>query len=175
MADREVIGDLDDHVAGLRRYALALTGNRQDAEDLVQETLARAIAAVQSWRREGSLRAWLFSIMHNTFMSEARRRPSADRIVSLDDLPDPVQPAPQLLQLEVEDVLSALAHLPAPQRAALSLVAVEDFSYADAARILEIPVGTLMSRLARGREALRRAMNGETPARPVLRVIEGSR
>lgn len=175
MAERGATEGLADHVAGLRRYAMALTGGRPEAEDLVQETLTRAIAAARSWRGEGSLRAWLFSIMHNTFMTEARSRFAADRMTSLDDLPEPAQPPPQLLHLEAQDVLSALARLPAPQRAALSLIAIEEFSYADAARILDIPVGTLMSRLARGRETLRRAMSGEAPARPVLRVIEGKR
>ena len=175
MADRGPVDALSDHVAGLRRYALALTGSRQEAEDLVQETLTRAIAAARTWRRDGNLRAWLFAIMHNAFATERRHRGAARQTFAEGEAPEPGHPAPQLIRLEVRDVLSALAQLPDQQRAALSLIALEEFSYAEAARILEIPMGTLMSRLARGREALRRIMSGEPVPRPVMRVIEGKR
>jgi len=169
MGGNRLLDDLADHVAGLRRYAIALTGGRQDADDLVQETLTRAIAAAPSFGGRGSLRAWLFSIMHNAFVSGLRQRwPQVD----IEDVELPT-PAPQLARLEVRDVLTVLARLPEPQRAALSLIAVEEFSYEEAAAILGIPSGTLMSRLARGRETLRRLMSGEAP--PTLRVVEGKR
>jgi RNA polymerase sigma factor (sigma-70 family) len=164
---REVEEELTLHIAGLRRYAIALTGNRHEAEDLLQEALARAIAAAASYRASGSLRAWLFSIMHNAFISGLRERRPVDE-------PEGIElstPAPQLAALEVRDVLAALARLPEPQRAALSLIALEEFSYEEAAAILGIPLGTLMSRLARGREALRRTLAGEAP--PRLRVVGG--
>jgi RNA polymerase sigma-70 factor (ECF subfamily) len=158
-----MIEDLPDHVAGLRRYALALTGSRYEAEDLVQETLTRAIGAAGGFRKGGNLRGWLFSIMHNAFISGVRSRRAAEQEVD-DNLPELRQSPSQLDRLEVRDVLSALSRLPEAQRAALVLVGLEDFSYAEAARVLGVPIGTLMSRLARGREALRRAMSeDQTP------------
>jgi RNA polymerase sigma factor (sigma-70 family) len=170
MADRAMVEDLPLHVAGLRRYALALTGSRFEAEDLVQDTLTRAVAAAASFRRGGNLRGWLFTIMHNAFVSSVRARRAADR--ALDDaLPELSQAPTQLERLEVRDVLAALGRLPEAQRAALVLIALEEFSYSEAARVLGVPLGTLMSRLARGREALRRAMNEDAP--PRLRIVGG--
>ena len=169
MADRQVAEGLAAHVASLRRYAFALTGSRLEAEDLVQETLTRAIAGAGSFRKGGNLRAWLFSIMHNAFISALRRKQLIERPQD-EGWPEPAQPATQLSRLEVRDVLAALARLPEGQRAAISLVALEEFSYQDAARILDVPLGTLMSRLARGREALRRAVDN---ARPALRAVGG--
>ena len=160
--------DLPEHVAGLRRYALALTGSRYEAEDLVQETLTRAIGGARSFRTGGNLRGWLFSIMHNAFISSVRSRRTAERELG-DDLPELRQPPTQLDRLEVRDVLGALSRLPEAQRVALVLIALEEFSYSEAARVLGVPLGTLMSRLARGREALRRAMNEDEP--PRLHVV----
>jgi RNA polymerase sigma-70 factor (ECF subfamily) len=161
MADRAMIEALPQHVAGLRRYAFALTGSRFEAEDLVQDTLARAVAAASSFRSGDNLRGWLFTIMHNAFVSGVRARRAAECALS-DTVPEPSQAATQLDRLEVRDVLAALARLPEAQRAALVLIALEEFSYREAAQVLGIPLGTLMSRLARGREALRRAMSQDT-------------
>ena len=170
MTSRPVIDQLAEHTAGLRRYALALTGGQQEAEDLVQETLVRAIAAARSFRTGGNLRPWLFSIMHNAFISGVRKgRPPTVELT--DEIAAVAQAPAQLIRLEVRDVLAALARLPEAQRAALSLIALEDFTYEQAARIQGIPIGTLMSRLARGREALRQIMNGDL--RVPLRVIGG--
>jgi RNA polymerase sigma-70 factor, ECF subfamily len=172
MTDPAVIDRLALHVTGLRRYAFALTGGQQEAEDLVQETLVRAIAAAPSFRAGGNLRAWLFSIMHNAFVSGVRRR--SPPTVELDeDAWAVAEPPAQLIHLELRDVISALARLPEAQRAALSLIALEDFSYQEAAKVLGIPLGTLMSRLARGRETLRQVMNGGRPG--ALRVVGGKR
>jgi RNA polymerase sigma-70 factor (ECF subfamily) len=169
MADCTTIEDLPVHVAALRRYAFALTGSRFEAEDLVQETLTRAIAAAASFRKGGNLRGWLFAIMHNAFVSGVRARRAAERDLD-SNLPELSQAPTQLERLEVRDVLAGLSRLPEAQRAALVLIALEDFSYSEAARVLAVPLGTLMSRLARGREALRRAMR-EDGAPPRLRVI----
>jgi RNA polymerase sigma-70 factor (ECF subfamily) len=172
MTSQVVIDQLAEHIASLRRYAFALTGGQQEAEDLVQDTLVRAIAAARSFRIGGNLRAWLFSIMHNAFISGVRQR--CPPTVELNDEATAVaQPPAQLILLEVRDVLAALARLPEAQRAALSLIALEDFSYEQAAKIQGIPLGTLMSRLARGREALRQMMHGDL--RVPLRVIGGQR
>jgi RNA polymerase sigma-70 factor (ECF subfamily) len=171
MTEQAVSDQLLRHVGGLRRYAFALTGGQQEAEDLVQDTLLRAIAAAGSFRRGGNLRAWLFSIMHNAFISGVRRR--APQLAELDDeIAAPAGAQAQLIRLELRDALSALARLPEPQRAALSLIALEDFSYEEAARVLDIPLGTLMSRLARGREALRQMTRDEP--RSALRLVEAS-
>lgn len=172
MTSQSVSECLAEQIAGLRRYAFALTGGQQEAEDLVQDTLVRALAAAPSFHTGGNLRAWLFSIMHNAFVSDLRqRRPP---MVDLNDEASAVaQPPAQLMRLEVRDVLAALARLPEAQRAALSLIALEDFSYEQAARVQGIPLGTLMSRLARGREALRQLMHEEW--RVPLRVIGGKR
>ena len=172
MTTQAVTDQLAEQIAGLRRYAFALTGGQQGAEDLVQDTLVRALVAAPSFRASGNLRAWLFSIMHNAFISGVRQR--RPRTVELDDEAAAIaQPPAQLIRLEVRDVLAALARLPETQRAALSLIALEDFSYVEAARVQGIPLGTLMSRLARGREALRQMMHGERPV--PLRVVGGKR
>lgn len=172
MAKRAVIDRLGECTVALRRYAFALTRSREEAEDLVQETLTRAIVGAGTFRDGGNLRRWLFAIMHNAFISGCRSRPP-DAEPLPDDLPDAQCAPSQIAHLEAQDVLAALGRLPEAQRAALVLIALEEFSYADAARILGVPPGTLMSRLARAREALRRAMDGET--RAPLRVIGGAR
>jgi RNA polymerase sigma factor (sigma-70 family) len=102
--------------------------------------------------------------MHNAFISNVRKQRAAEQ--ELDDgMPELAQPPRQLDRLELRDVLAALSRLPETQRAALVLIALEDFSYAEAARVQGIPIGTLMSRLARGREALRQAMGENRPPR----------
>jgi RNA polymerase sigma-70 factor (ECF subfamily) len=167
-AKRTMIDELPEQVAALRRYALALTGSRYEAEDLVQETLARALSGASGFRRGGNLRGWLFSIMHNAFISGLRSRRAAERRLD-QDLAERSQRPAQLDRLEVRDVLAALGRLPEAQRTAVVLIALEDFSYGEAARVLGVPIGTLMSRLARGREALRRAMQQDEP--PRLHVV----
>lgn len=163
---------LTAEIAALRRYALVLTGNRADAEDLVQECLTRAIAAAASWPGGPNLRRWLFRILHNTHVSDLRRR----RVRAEHDsaaMGEGVSAPDQQARLEAQAVLAALAGLPEPQRQALTLVALDGMRYEEAAAILGIPTGTLMSRLARGREALRRALAGEE--RPVLRLVKEPR
>jgi RNA polymerase sigma-70 factor (ECF subfamily) len=168
MADRALLQDIADSVAGLRRYALLLTGDRHDADDLVQETVAKAIAAASGWRPGSNLRAWLFTILRNTHLSAVRRtRPSA----SLDDgIPEPAGPPRQGQLVELRQILEAVAALPPHQREAVELIALEDMSYQDAARVLGIPIGTFMSRLARGREALRRRLDGEDGGENVVQL-----
>lgn len=168
--------ELTAHIAALRRYAIVLTGNRADAEDLVQECLARAIAAAASWPGGPHLRRWLFRILHNIHVSDLRRRrvrSDYDRATVFETAHAPDQPA----QLEAQAVLAALARLPEPQRQAISLIAIDGMRYDEAAAILGIPVGTLMSRLARGREALRQALGdkdeGADTKVPVLRLVKG--
>lgn len=155
----------------LRRYARALTGDRHGADDLVQDTLERGWAKLSLFSRQpgGRLDAWLLAIMHNLFVNQYRsRRPAAD---SLDDLhAEPAIRPAQEDGLALSDLERALARLPEEQREVLLLVALEEYSYAEAAQIVGVPVGTVMSRLARAREKLR-AILAEVP-RPPLRVVK---
>jgi RNA polymerase sigma-70 factor, ECF subfamily len=148
----------------LRRYARALAGQRDDADDLVQDTLERAWSRLHLWRGVADMRAWLFGIMHNLHVDGARR----PRIgtVPLDDDDEHGQaaelqvPPAQHERLALLDLQSALDALPIEQKEVLLLVGLEDMSYADAARTLGVPIGTVMSRLSRGRERLRALMEG---------------
>lgn len=154
----------------LRRYARALAANRSDADDLVQDTLERAWARAHLWPGVIDMRAWLFSIMHNVHADGLRRR--LTRTESLDDgTPEvPVAPA-QGERLAVLDLEAALGLLPREQKEVLLLVALEDMPYAEVARTLGIPIGTVMSRLSRGRERLRALMASR--AEPVhLKVVK---
>ncbi|MGY6696320.1 MAG: sigma-70 family RNA polymerase sigma factor [Roseinatronobacter sp.] len=150
--------ELHLHVKSLRRYALVLTRNSVAADDLVQETLVKAIAKADTWQPGSDLRPWLFRIMHNTHISDLRR--AKHRAVTGDELPEPVANDCQHTSLELKQVLSALDHLPEAQRHPIILIALREMSYAEAARSLGVPLGTFMSRLGRGREALRKLMHG---------------
>ena len=153
----------------LRRYARALLGDRAAADDLVQDTLERAWRRLAQWRAGSDLRAWLFSIMHNLRVDQLRR-PSLPTQALDDDCPEPPSRATQSDQLELADLDAALRQLPDEQRAVLLLVALEEMSYAEVAAALDIPLGTVMSRLSRGRERLRLIMEGRQPATN-LRVV----
>ena len=143
----------------LRRYARALATNRDDADDLVQDTLERAWAKSGLWRGVADMRAWLFSIMHNVH-ADGVRRPRLATVAMDDDTPEvPVAPT-QSERLEVMDLQAALDQLPPAQKEIVLLVALEDMAYADVAKTLGIPIGTVMSRLSRGRERLRALMAG---------------
>ena len=147
----------------LRRYARALTGERNAADDLVQDTLERAWNKLHLWRDGSDLRAWLFTIMHNVHVNQVRSRMAA-ATVPLDEAAEaPVRPT-QSDMLEVRDIDTALQQLSVGQRQVLLLVAVERMSYEETARTLGIPIGTVMSRLARGRERLRIVLSGESGA-----------
>ena len=157
-------------VPRLRRYARALVGNRDDADDLVQDTLERALSKSALWRGVADMRAWLFSMMHNLHV-DGIRRPRLHTVVLDDDTPEvPVAPM-QGDRLAVLDLQAALERLPVEQREIILLVALEDMSYADVAATLGIPIGSVMSRLSRGRERLRSLMQGQPdPVR--LKVVK---
>jgi RNA polymerase sigma-70 factor (ECF subfamily) len=145
----------------LRRYARALTGERSAADDLVQDTLERAWNKLHLWRDGSDLRAWLFTIMHNVHVNQIRSRMAA-ATVPLDDAAEAPVRATQSDMLEVRDIDAALQQLSVDQRQVLLLVAVERMSYEETARTLGIPIGTVMSRLARGRDRLRMLLSGES-------------
>lgn len=154
----------------LRRYARAMLGDRAAADDLVQDTLERAWSRIGQWRAGSDLRAWLFGIMHNLRIDQLRRGGLAT--TSLDDEEAAEVPvrATQSDHLEVMDLESALRQVPEEQRQILLLVALEEMSYADVAALLGIPVGTVMSRLSRGRARLHQIMAGRQPTAN-LRVV----
>lgn len=163
--------DIVAHVAALRRYARALVGNATDADDLVQECLARVLAQMRAWREVRDLRAYLFTTLHNVFIDTGRRRRNAGAEVPIEDADGRmVVPATQTIRLEVRDMLNALGQLPREQREVVLLVGVEGLSYLEAADILGVPIGTIMSRLSRGREALRQLTTQGRTAR--LRVVK---
>ena len=145
---------IEPHIPALRRYAFALLRDRDRADDLVQDTLERALSRWLLRRADGDVRAWLFTIQRNLHVSRWRSERLRGANVELDEAAGAV-PARQEAALEVHDVLAAMEHLPEEQKSLLLLVGVEDFSYGDAARILGMPIGTVMSRLSRARQRLR--------------------
>jgi RNA polymerase sigma factor (sigma-70 family) len=160
---------IEPQIPALRRYAWALVRNGDAADDLVQDCLERAISRWHLRRRDGDLRGWLFTIIHNLAVTRGRRLARLGVQVSLDETAiSIVMEASQEDRLAVQDMLSGLALLPIEQREVLLLVGLEDLSYADAAKMLGIPIGTVMSRLNRGRESLRQYM--ETGRAPLRRV-----
>jgi RNA polymerase sigma-70 factor (ECF subfamily) len=146
---------IEPHIPALRRYAFALLRDRDRADDLVQDTLERALSRWLLRRADGDVRAWLFTILRNLHLSSWRRDRRRGAVVAIDETAMPAVAARQDIALEVHDVLAALDQLPEEQKSLLLLVGVEDFSYDDAARILGMPIGTVMSRLSRARQRLR--------------------
>lgn len=141
----------------LRHYARVLRLNREDADDLVQDTLERAWSRAGLWQGVGDMRSWLFSIMHNLHV-DALRRGRLDT-VDLDDMAVEVPvAAAQAERLALRDLQRALLALPEDQREVVLLVALDGLGYAEAAQALGIPIGTVMSRLSRGRQRLRQLM-----------------
>lgn len=157
---------IEAQIPALRRFAFALTRDRDAADDLVQESLARALSRWHLLRSEEGLRAWLFRILRNLHHDAHRRRARRPEEAGFDPELHPGATAEAETALFLSDVLGALARLPVEQQEVLLLVGVEDFSYEAVAGILGQPKGTVMSRLARGREALREMTGHERPRRP---------
>ena len=163
----------------LRRYARVLTGETSRADDLVQETLARAWEKRRLWAAGTDLRAWLFTIMHNVFVNQRALARRDALNVSLDGDEDggaawqiPVR-ATQQTRVELLEILREVARLPVDQRSVLVLAAVEEMRYEEIAAVLAIPVGTVMSRLSRAREKLRRiAQVGSSDAATGLKIVK---
>lgn len=169
MSDRDSL--ITQQIPRLRRYARALTGDRSAADDLVQDTLERALSRFHLWRHGSDMRAWLFTIMHNIYVNQIRSRvrhqhEALDESGAAGELH-----AQEPDWAELRDIDDALARLPGEQRAVLLLVGLEQFTYDEAARVLDIPIGTVMSRLSRGRERLR-AMLAGNPRVAALKVVK---
>jgi len=162
---------LSEHIPRLRRYARSLTGDRWAADDLVQDTLERACSKWRLWLPGTDLRAWLFTLMHNVFINQLRR--PALHIVAdgtgpdhpLDTALDRVA-APDSGHEQAMDLQRCLLRLPPEQRETLLLISLEDLSYEQVAHITGVPVGTVMSRLSRGRARLRELLEAPAQAQP---------
>jgi RNA polymerase sigma-70 factor (ECF subfamily) len=154
--------DLVAAIPRLRRYARVLTGEATRADDLVQDTLARAWEKRRLWQAGTDLRAWLFTVMHNVFVNQRALARRESLNVSIDEEGEagevwqlPVRPNQQA-RVELAELLVRVGRLPAEQREVLLLAAVEELKYEEIAAALDIPIGTVMSRLSRAREKLRR-------------------
>ena len=156
---------LEAEIPRLRRYAGALTRNSTAADDLVQDCIERGLAKRHLWRPETNLRAWLFTIMHNQYVNQVRRSVREGGVVSISDSePLVTREAPQGKRLELRDLARALAQLPDEQRSVILLVGLEGMSYGAVAKVVGIPIGTVRSRLSRGRAVLRQLMGDITPS-----------
>lgn len=149
----------------LRRFARVLVRSDVDAQDLVQETVERALARRGSWRPGTRLDSWTFTVMKRIFIDQARSRNRWNRLIGPDDettihVADTAQ-ADESLRLDAMAARDAIHALPAEQRLAVALVLVDGLSYAEAADVLDVPVGTLTSRLVRGRQSLIEALSAK--------------
>ncbi len=166
----ELDEQLRELIPRMRRFAVSLTRNTSSADDLVQSTLERAITRWADKRIEGDLRAWLFSILYRQFLDAHRRSRRYARMLDFFTGRDDAQPSVERTVM-AQSALQAFDQLNTEQRALLLWVSVEGLSYKEVAVILEVPVGTVMSRLSRARQALRQLSDGEI-ASPSLRILK---
>jgi RNA polymerase sigma-70 factor (ECF subfamily) len=152
---------LEAQIPRLRRYARALTRNVSSADDLVQSCLARAVAKQHLWQPGTDLRAWLFTILHNQHVNEVRRSVREGSYVTLEEAPELTVQSNAIPALQLRDLERAIGKLPPEQRQAILLVGLEGMSYEEVASVLNVPVGTVRSRLSRGRDQLRLLMGME--------------
>lgn len=158
--------EIEAQIPALRRFARSLARNPDEADELVQETLLQALSRWRQLKRSGSIRAWLFQILFNLHRARGRGRQRELARFSDEaavDHPDPT--GDQTHALHLNDVLSACERLPEDQRIALELVTMADMTYEEVARVTDVPVGTVMSRLSRARERLRSELEGGTVTR----------
>lgn len=178
MKRKDASFDITAELPALRRYALVLTRDAGEAEDLLQDTLLRGHERRQTWRPGTPLRPWLMSILHNTHVSRRRAAAAAGRRDEAAGREAALEGGARQDELVLlGEVGRAMMDLPEEQREALLLVAVEGLSYEEAAAVLDIPAGTVTSRLSRGRLALRERFADAASAgrpRPPLRLVEGS-
>jgi RNA polymerase sigma-70 factor (ECF subfamily) len=154
--------EIEAEIPRLRRYARALTRDVCAADDLVQDCLTRALGKLHLWQSGTDLRAWLFTILHNQYVNYVRRSVREGAAVGLSDNEPLLTRAPhQGQRLELRDLERAIAKLPEEQRSAILLVGLEGMRYEEVAAVLDVPIGTIRSRLSRGREALRKLVGAE--------------
>lgn len=167
--DRNLHRKIETLLPRLTRYARVLTHDAVAADDLVQDCLVRALGKIHLWEPGTDLRAWLFTILHNKHVSLARRDArQRGRIELQADTQSVGRPPDQAVRLEVRDLERAIGKLPEEQRKVVLLVGLDGMQYDEAASIVNLPVGTVRSRVARGRETLR-TMTGLFPSRHARR------
>lgn len=160
------LDEVEDAVPALRRYARGLVGDADRADDLVQDCLERAIRKRGLFRPSGPVRAWLFRILVNIHRNQLRAGRRRGDVVALDALSvEPSVAPPQPGRIALNEMARAIDGLPAENKEALLLVVLDGMSYVEAAQVLEIPLGTLMSRLARARASLRVLTTGQPEVR----------
>ena len=142
----------------LRRFARTITRNPHDADDLVQASIERALRHYEQWRPDSRFESWMFGIMRNAWIDEVRSRRRRDKVLAPEESGENVGDRSSEAHVQMLSVQAAMAELPEEQRMAVALVLVEGLSYKEAADVLDVPIGTLTSRLARGREALQRLL-----------------
>jgi len=145
----------------LRRFARNLTRSPHDADDVVQIAVERALTRSGQWRSDARMDSWMFKIVRNAWIDELRSRGRRDKLFLAEEAGDHVGTDSMARETEMLSVQAAMARLPEDQREAVSLVLVEGLPYKEAAGVLDIPIGTLTSRLARGREALQALLGAE--------------
>ncbi len=160
--------ELRELLPSLRRFALWLSRDPSGADDLVQSSIERALSRWQTRKPGASLKSWLFTILYRQFIDGKRR---ASRFQRFFGTVQEEEFAPSAEETVIaRSALEAFGKLSADQRALLMMVSVEGFSYQEAADALDVPIGTVMSRLSRARQAYRKLTEGETPAMPLRRV-----
>ncbi len=154
----DIYRNIEAEIPRLRRYARALARDVAAADDLVQDCLTRALGKIHLWQEGTDLRAWLFTILHNQYVNQVRRSVREGAAVGLSETEPLLTRAPHQQRLELRDLERAITKLPEEQRSVILLVGLEGMRYEEVAEVLDVPVGTVRSRLSRGREALRRLM-----------------
>lgn len=161
------------HIPRLRRYARALVRDPHYADDLVQDTLERACVKWHLWKSGSNLRAWLITIMHHIFLNQLKSNTNLSKLsAGLDEVSEMAGPTSSEAGIVLRDLEQALSRLSIEQRQVLLLVGLEDLKYGEVAKILRIPIGTVMSRLARARERLMNLMEGVDDHSVALKVIK---
>jgi RNA polymerase sigma-70 factor, ECF subfamily len=145
----------------LRRFARNLARNPHDADDVVQIAVERALTRLDQWRSDARLDSWMFKIVRNTWIDELRSRGRRDKVFLAAEAGEHIGTDSMARETDLLAVQSAMARLPQEQREAVGLVLVEGLPYREAADVLDVPIGTLTSRLARGREALQAMLGTE--------------
>jgi RNA polymerase sigma-70 factor, ECF subfamily len=156
--------ELEEQIPRLRRYARSLTRDAARADDLVQNCLLRAVKKRHLFQPDTNLRAWLFTILHHQYVNDVRRGLREGISIPVEDVaPVLTMPATQDATLSLRDFDRGMAQLSEEQRQVLLLAGLEGFGYDDIASILDIPTGTVRSRLSRARDALRQMLGREQP------------
>jgi RNA polymerase sigma-70 factor (ECF subfamily) len=153
----DVCSLIEAEIPRLRRYARALLRDKDRADDLVQDTLARALKKIHLFKRGTDLRAWLFTMLHNQYVNSIRRAVRYGQTFTVEKVHLPT-PAAQLAGLELRDLERAIQRLPEEQRTMLLLIGLEGMSYEEVAQVCGVPIGTVRSRVSRAREALRQML-----------------